>query len=249
MENTKQKKSLDDILEIVIVILLGITALLTAWASWIGSLHGGEQATAYTTSNNLAAEGNSEYNAGVQKMNQDMILWNDISDMQLEISFAQQEGDELEVSKISYQLFYKLDENLSERMAEHIGWDYVLTAEQYADPEGTISAWLEKEEAYKSPFFDDEYVAGYFENANALLTQSQETLEVGKTANSNGDAFGLVTVIYSIVLFLLGIVGTFKNSVNKTILVAVSAVAFLFATIYMFSLPMPVEFDFMSFFG
>ena len=31
-------------LEMLIAIFLGITALLTAWATWIGSLHGGNQA-------------------------------------------------------------------------------------------------------------------------------------------------------------------------------------------------------------
>ena len=46
-------------IEIIVAIFLGITALLTAWATWIGSLHGGNQATNYTKSNNLAAEGNS----------------------------------------------------------------------------------------------------------------------------------------------------------------------------------------------
>lgn len=35
---------------------------MTAWATWIGSLHGGNQATNYTKSNNVAAEGNSMYN-------------------------------------------------------------------------------------------------------------------------------------------------------------------------------------------
>ena len=36
--------------EILVAIFLGITALLTAWASWIGSLHGGNQSTNYTKS-------------------------------------------------------------------------------------------------------------------------------------------------------------------------------------------------------
>ena len=55
----KKKASTEEILEVVIAIFLGITAVLTAWASWIGALHGGNQATSYTTSNNLSAEGNS----------------------------------------------------------------------------------------------------------------------------------------------------------------------------------------------
>ena len=59
MSETKTKKSKEQIIEILTAVFLGITALATAWASWIGSLHGGNQSTNYTTSNNLSAEGNS----------------------------------------------------------------------------------------------------------------------------------------------------------------------------------------------
>lgn len=244
----KLKRDINEILELIVVIMLGITALLTAWGSWIGSLHGGEQATSYTTSNNVAAEGNAEYNAGMQKMNQDMLLWNDISDMQLDISFADENGDTATAEKVCYQLFYKLDENLSETMANAIGWSYELTEEQAADPIGTVRQWLEKEEAYVSPFFDQAYVDTYFATANELLAQSQEILESGKQSNQNGDAFGLVTVIYSVVLFLLGIVSTFKSTTNKKAVLIISVVAFIFATIYMFTIPMPNEFNLLGFF-
>ena len=245
----KTKKTPDEVIELIVVIMLGVTALFTAWGSWIGSLHGGNQATSYTTSNNLASEGNSEYNAGIQQMNQDMLLWNDISDMQMEISFALDNGDDSTVEKVCYQLFYKLDENLSERMAEAIGWNYVMSEEEYNDPVGTVLAWMESDEAYSSPFFDEDYVAEYIETANDLLAESQEALENGKEANANGDAYGLVTVIYSVVLFLLGIVSSFSNTRNKQVIVIVSLVAFLFATIYMFTIPMPTGFDIASFFG
>lgn len=244
----ENKKSREEIMELVVVIMLGITALLTAWASWIGSLHGGNQATSYTTSNNLAAEGNSEYNAGVQQMNQDMILWNDISDMQMEINFAGEAGDELTVEKTCYQLFYKLDENLSEDMARAIGWNYQLSEQEYDDPTGTVLAWMEDERAVASPFFDENFIDAYFIAANDLLAQSQEELEKGKASNANGDAFGLVTVIYSVVLFLLGIAGSFKGVKNKYAVIGISLASFLIATVYMFTIPLPDGFSLTSFF-
>lgn len=245
----KAKKTQDEIIELIVVIMLGVTALLTAWASWIGSLHGGNQSTSYTTSNNLASEGNSEYNAGVQQMNQDILLWNDISDMQVEINLARDAGDEDTVNKVCYQLFYKLDENLSERMAGYIGWSWDLSAEEREDPVGTVLAWMENDAAYDTPFDEQDYIDGYFVTANDLLAQSREELERGKAANANGDAYGLVTVIYSVVLFLLGIVGTFKSGKNKLAVVAISLVAFLFATIYMLTIPMPTGFAIGSYFA
>lgn len=242
-----KSKDWDKIIELIIVIMLGVTALLTAWASWIGSLHGGNQATNYTTSNNIASEGNSEYNAGVQELNQDMLLWNDISDMQIDIIFAREMEDEVTVEKVCYQLFYKLDENLSEDMANAIGWNYQLSEEEQNDPTGTILAWLDDPKSMTSPFYDEEFLSNYFATANELLAQSQAVLSQGSEDNSNGDAFGLVTVIYSVVLFLLGIAGSFKSEKNKIAIIVISIVAFVAATIYMVTIPMPTGFDLLAF--
>lgn len=245
----KKARDWEKTIELIIVIMLGITALFTAWASWIGSLHGGNQSTNYTVSNNLASEGNSEYNAAVQQMNQDMSLWNDISKMQVEIQFAQSLEDEITVEKVCFQLFYLLDENLSETMAKKIGWNYQLTDAEYDDPTETVLTWMENPDSMKSPFFDSEYVAAYTETANDLLAQSQEVLEQGKKDNQHGDAYGLVTVIYSVVLFLLGIASSFNNTKNKYAVVCISIVAFIIATIYMVTLPLPTGFAISSFFG
>lgn len=243
--SAKKKPDMDKITELVIVILLGATALFTAWASWIGSLHGGNQATNYATSNNLASEGNSEYNAGVQQMNQDMILWNDISSLQIEIIFAQNNKDDAELAKLCNKLYYKLNENVTETMAAKIDWD---AANNNDDPQTAILAWLQKENSMTSPFFDESYVDSYFIKANELLAQSQEVLEQGQKDNSHGDAFGLVTVIYSVVLFLLGIAGSFNHKANKYAVVIIALVAFIIATIYMFTLPLPTGFNITSFF-
>ena len=62
----KPRRSKEDILEIIIAAFLGVTALATAWASWIGSLHGGNMSTNYTKSNNLAADGNARWNEASQ---------------------------------------------------------------------------------------------------------------------------------------------------------------------------------------
>lgn len=241
----EEKKDKGAILEIIVVVMLGITALLTAWASWIGSLHGGNQATNYTTSNNLASEGNSEYNAGMQSMMQDMLLWNEISDLQIDIIFAQENNDEVALNQSAYKLYYKLNDNLSETMATAIGWDLSNTSDNQVD---TVLAWMEKEEALNSPFTNEDYSTTYFVSANELLEESNKKLENGQKDNSNGDAFGLVTVIYSVILFLLGISSSFQNKKNKFAVVIISFVGFIIATIYMFTLPLPTGFSLLGFF-
>ncbi|MDR1961208.1 MAG: hypothetical protein LBQ16_02895 [Gracilibacteraceae bacterium] len=230
----QKKKSRDARLELLVVILLGVTALLTAYASWIGSLHGGNQATNYTTSNNLASEGNSEYNAGVQSLMQDMMLYNEINALMIDQALAEENGDTAEYERVAWKIEELESKNMSAELSDALSWA------------------IEQENAtgeYVSPFDKEGFTDTYFEAAGDLLAQSEEALEQGKKDNASGDAFGLVTVIYSVVLFLLGIAGTFNSEKNKIAVICISGLAFIIATIYMFTLPMPTGFSLGSFFG
>ena len=245
---TKEKKNLltEAQLEIIIAIFLALTAFLTAWASWIGSLHGGNQATNYANSNNTAADGNSRYNEAQQKMMQDMLLWNEISDLQLEIMYAQEIGDEDTVNLDAYKLYYKCFDNLSEEMSAALGFDF--DAAGASEPDAYVLAWMDQTEAVNSPFSDQAFVDAYYEDAMAVIAESEDLLQEGKKDNANGDAFNLVTVFYSVVLFLLGICGTLKRIPYRTIIVFAAILCFLLATVYMFTIPMPTGFNFGSFF-
>ena len=104
-------------------------------------------------------------------------------------------------------------------------------------------------EEMNSPFEVPDMMDGYFVEANELLAQSREVLEEGQRDNANGDAFNLVNVIYSVVLFMLGIVGIFKSLPNRAVVLLIAVIALLLATIYMFTIPMPTGFNILSFFG
>ena len=164
-------------LEILIAIFLGITALLTAWATWIGSLHGGNQATNYTKSNNVAAEGNSMYNEASQQLMQDMITWNTIMEYRFDAEMAEEKGDKDEADLILDKIDTLIADNCSENFYEAIQW-----ADKQKDA---------------SPFEKEGYVDSYYEEANNLLAESQELLKQGQNDNTSGDRYGLVTVIFS----------------------------------------------------
>lgn len=234
MEKVKAKKNFEEILELIVVILLGVTALLTAWASWISALHGGNQATNYTRSNNLAAEGNSEYNAGVQSLMQDMMLYDEINNMEIDLIFAEDQENIGEVQRLEWKIDELMENNMSDELYDAYAWardETARTGDNY------------------SPFEMEGFVDSYFGTANELLAESEGVLAQGQQDNQNGDAFGLVSVIYSVVLFLLGIVGTFKGKTNKIAVVCIAGFAFLLATVYMLTLPMPTGFSMASFFG
>jgi hypothetical protein len=234
-------------LELIIVILLGITALFTAWASWIGDLHGGNQASNYSLSNNKASEANSEYNVGVQRMMMDMLTANDIDDLMIDYTYAAEAGDEAEMERLDWKVSQLILSNGTPGFEDAYYW--ALEYNETSSEEEPVVTFLDMPDVVIDgetyPTFYDSYLAGY----DILIAESDAAAEQGTKDNEHGDAFGLVTVIYSVVLFLLGIVSSFKNQKNKLAVVAISFAAFFIATIYMFTLPLPTGFDLVAYFS
>lgn len=211
-------------IEVIVAVMLGITAVFTAWATWIASLHGGNQATSYAESNNYSALGNSSWNEASQNLMQDMIFWNNYYEMVINRDFAVEDGDDAAVEKYEYMMDVLLQNNCSDELAAAIDWA------------------MEEEEAtgyVVSPFEMEGFVDSYYVEAQEYLAMSDEALESGQQSNKWGDKLNLVTVIYAVVLFLLGIVGIFKKIPNRVVIIAISAVGFLVATIYMCTIPLP----------
>lgn len=242
-ETSGSKRSKEDILEIIIALFLGITALATAWASWIGSLHGGNMSTNYTKSNNLAADGNARWNEASQSLLQDMQIWNQISNYEVEILYANETNNTDQAYESAYKIMYICADNLSDDMAEMIDYDFNF------DVEGILDWVNYNEKSTTSPFSDEDFIESYYTDARDVLAESEAILAEGQSDNTKGDTFNLVTVIYSIVLFMLGIVGTFRRLPNRVFITGVAIVGFVFATIYMFTIPFPTGFNFFSYFG
>ena len=204
-EATPKKKKLFTAkrIEVITAIFLGVTALLTAWATWIGSLHGGNQATNFTKSNNLASEGNAAYNSAMQMYLSDLMAWNTAIDYQLDAEVAKMKGNEDEAKIYEDKMHYFMQQNSSQILSD---------------------AMNQMDDSMSSPF------------------------EV-EGMTDNGDAYNLVNVIYSVVLFLLGIVGVFKNLPNRVVVLFIAIAGVVLATIYMFTIPLPTGFNILSFFG
>ena len=105
-----------------------------------------------------------------------------------------------------------------------------------------------EENGEDNPFNMPGLTEKYFESASETLDQSRERLDEGKSDNAKGDSYMLVTVIYSLTLFLLGIVGTFKNMSNRKAVLAIAVAFLVFGVIYMLTIPMPTGFAKMNFF-
>lgn len=226
--NAIQDQKLQKWLETVVAILLGLTTLVSAWASWIGSLHSGIQSINFTKSNNMASHGTAEYNMGMQLYLADYMSWNTLKDFQYELEAAQESGDKAKIELISNKIEAHKKTNLSSFLTEAI-------------------EWMEKNDA-DSPFNMPGLTEKYFETAEANVSQSQELLEEGMRDNTKGDSYNLVTVIYSLTLFLLGIINTFKNMHNKIAVLGIAVAFLILGFIYMCTIPLPTGFAQMNFF-
>ena len=229
--NENKKKSFwnENKVEIAVAILLGLTAILTAWATWIGSLHSGIQAINFTKSNNLASEGNAEYNAALQLYLSDTVVWSTIVDYATDLAIATQENNQAKIDLFSEKLKTYAEQNASEHLLKGIKW---------MDENGG-------ENPFKMPGLTDEY----FSAANEKIQESQALLQEGQRDNSKGDAYNLVSVIYSLVMFLLGIIGIFKRLPNRVAVLTIAIVGLVLITIYMCTIPLPTGFDPLSYIG
>lgn len=161
----KKKRSKEDILEIVIAVFLGITALATAWASWIGSLHGGNMSTNYTKSNNLAADGNARWNEASQALMQDMQIWNMISDYEVEILYANETGDTDQMYESAYKIQFICTDNLTDEMADvacHAKRKKMTCKMQKKHPKATILQF------FRMLFFNIQFLELLFRTTNIL---------------------------------------------------------------------------------
>lgn len=158
----------------------------------------------------------------------DLMAWNTAIDYQLDAEVAKMKGNEDEAKIYEDKMHYFMQQNSSQILSD---------------------AMNQMDDSMSSPFEVEGMTDKYFEESNNLIAQSQELLEEGKRDNRNGDAYSLVNVIYSVVLFLLGIVGVFKNLPNRVVVLFIAIAGVVLATIYMFTIPLPTGFNILSFFG
>lgn len=215
------------VVETLTAVLLGITTLLSAWATWVGSLHTGHEMIHFTESNHAASSATALYNDATQMVVLDAGIWSSIQNYYFDAEAAKKEGDDLKL-QIATAKMEALEEKCSPELKAAIEWAL---------------------ETGKSPFEMEGYAESYYDEAKALMQESQDILTTGKQDNLNHERFGLVAVMYALVLFLLGIAGTFKRLPNRMVILGTAVVLLAVGFIFMLSIPMPEGFDFLDYLG
>lgn len=168
-----------DRLEIVVAILLGVAAIVTAWCSFQASqLDGIVQSS--------RAEGIREADAASQSYNSAISA--DVRDQTLFLEFAKAaQADDEETA------LYILETLMSPELAAAVDW-------WSAQPDDS---------GFDSPFVEEnpEWSNALYEEAVAFDASSQAYFDVAERADMDADDFEVLTVILALSLFFFGVAG------------------------------------------
>ena len=214
----------------LVAIMLAICALTTAWATWIGDLHASDQDSNYAKAERLDTEANASYNLNSQLYVAIFNLWTHVYEVNSEIKALESAGDTQGADAKREQMNAYIETNCP----------------NYQNIKSAIYTALEKGGS-ATPF--DEYPqASFFADSEKLSQEATEAREDGNRCNLANDSYGLVSVLYSLCLFLFGMVGFYKQRLPRRIVFSVGVFVFVIATAYMISLPLPDNFDFANYF-
>ena len=194
--------------ELMIVVLLGIVSVTTAYASFQAALYGSKMDSFYAQSTRLTAEAESAYLEGNQQFVQDSATIARLLELEVEMGSPDPLIAELAAEKYDLLNFVAI----SDELAEGIEW---AAAEDEADPA-----------FYTPPQNYEPYLDSLFGLWSELNDEAAQATAAGDEANTNGDRLTLNTVLFAVSLFLLGIAAVLKSRRAQYGLIAVSTAIF-----------------------
>ena len=206
-------------IELFVAILLGLVAIVTAYASFQSSLYDGKMTQAYTVGSNLATEAESMYLEGNQQYVQDSQLWQTLTELRLDI--ANPDPAISEAAQIKYDTIYF--QSVSE---DFDGAIQRADAENEANPD-----------FYVDPSNDEDYQNSLFSGYSEKHDEGLAKIAEGDQANTFGDKLTLATVIMAVSLFLLGIAAVVSAFRIKLIMGGVAVVIFVVAVVIAATVP------------
>jgi len=217
------KESYEKLLDKFSVILLGLVGFATAFATFQQSQYSGAQAELVSDATIEVIQAQSEYNAIISSVDSDIRTYNDIITAKKEIEISKKYNDEKNIEILNNRIELLKKNSASSKLVEK------LNEEKYSD--GSIN-----------PYEDDsDFVNSYIEEPYNNMKKGEAKLSVGGEYNTQSDVFGFSTVIFSVALFLLGIVSSFESVKIKSIITFGSLILTVFASAKMLKVPLYSE--------
>lgn len=218
-----------DKLELLVAILLGLSAIGAAFASYQSNLWGGKSTEAYSEAATLSTRASTEHSYGVMTMAHDFSVEMQAQRSILEGLDATNEVDRNRAFELaSYLYCVQMSEEayrVLELPMENRNGDREA---QRNIPDEVLTATLDRD-------LDNEYTDTMLADGRRQFTQADAKFSEGRQANDNGDLFDFVGVIFAISLFFGGIALVFKTGIRWYLFFAGAGI-FLLALIYMLTL-------------
>ena len=215
MAEEKNKKEKSTKLEIVITVLLGIATVLGATAAFFAALWGGEQNASYTKSISETSHANTIY---LEALNEYSSF--EMGDLKDDIIYSQWKENTRKGDKEDALYFFtKLSEGLQKDLVDN--------------PADVSEYEKEQDEKLKS-------IMARFKESEENHKKAEELLQKGQDANKYGDNFTLCTVLFTVVLFFLGLASLkTKEHLQKTYVI-IACVVLVLSIIRLVTIPFPI---------
>jgi len=168
-------------IEIAAAALLGIAAVLTAYAAYNGALAGGDALKGYTQSSRTTADANGYYNDYSQTYSADQALF--LQYRLLVLKGDQESADEIKDTMFSDELTAATDAWLQQPNDDN---------------------------AMATPLGMKEYVVQAFIDAEQLTDQANQEFADAQKIDDQGDNFDLAAVYLAVSLFFAGMAALFR---------------------------------------
>jgi hypothetical protein len=201
-------------IEIIITVLLGLATLLGATGAYFSALWGGTQHSNYIKSVTETNHANTTY---LEALNEQSNF--NMDDLKDDLIYAEWKNNYLKGDKVDADYYFlKLSEGLQKDLT---------------DNPNDISEY-EKEQKEKEGKIESRFVESY-----TYQDIADSLMKVGETANKNGDDFTLTTVLFTVVLFFLGLASLKTKEKIQKVYVIFAAVVFIASLIKMLTIPFP----------
>ncbi len=206
-------------LELVIVVLLGLVSIVTAYASFQAALYDSQMAGSYAKGSNLSTEAESLYLEGNQQFIQDTQVLNRLSELAIEANSTNE--------TLAIDASAKIDEltfmSVSDEFSAAIAWG---EAEDISDPE-----------YYHNPQDNEDYQDFLFSGWGDKKAEAERMIAEGDVFNSLSDRLTLNTVLMAISLFLLGVAAVVRQLRMQAVLLGTGLAIFTVAAVLTANIP------------
>jgi len=193
-------------IELVVVIMLGIASVATAYASFQSSLWDSVMAGSYTRGQNAKTEAESVYLEANQQYIQDAQTYSQLVLLGVDALSTDPALVEAADAKIAALAMTGIDEALEAALA-----------------------WSNATGEY--PLDSEDYLEARFGEYRTMLDQAAEHVTAGDRANGFGDRLTLYTVLLAVALFLLGIAAVVSSATIKRGLIVIGGIITLVAIV------------------